>query len=224
MDDVASLPGDELRRLADEVDDPTSVYKKIPAWRERSLVALSNTSPPLSMWAIKFEAATRDLQLPDPSLAESWDVWNFEQAMREAAAILVGAATELAQRSALNTGPVAPDAVRDAIANVLAEHVKSYDLPDVCVGLGLADGEGGEAFSSKRVYVKSRLLQRRGDELLAIGESVVEEYGDQDLLTILARFRQERGSHASPGCCPDRRETHPTDRLGWCTASLESRP
>jgi hypothetical protein len=191
--------GDELRSLADEVADPTAVYKNLPAWREKSIVALSKAASELSVWATEFEVTSRDLALPDPALAESWDVWQFEESVRKAAAVLVGAASELDRRSAPDSGPVSPDAVRNAIAETLAEHAKSYDLPGICVGLGLAPGDGSEAFSSKRVYVKSRLLPKRGDELIAIGQSVIDEYGDSELGAILDRFREQRGIHSSPG-------------------------
>lgn len=200
MVDYSAFPtGDAIRSLAAEVDHPISAYKSIPAWRTRSLVALSNGPPDIAKWATQFEEATQNLTLPDPALAESWDVWQFEESVRTAAAILIGVATELDQRSTRDRGAVVPERVRDAISNSLAEHVKAYDLPEICVGLGLAPGEGSDAFSSKRVYVKSRLLQKRGEELLAIGQAVVEEYGDQGLIEILQRFRSQRGTHASPG-------------------------
>jgi len=109
-------PGDDIRALAAEVENPTAAYKTIPAWRERSLVALSGI--PDSLWAIQFDVATRDLGLPDPQHAESWDVWQFEESIRGAAALLVGAATELDRRAAMDNQPVAPDAIRDAIANL----------------------------------------------------------------------------------------------------------
>ena len=192
-------PGDALRSLAEEVADPTTVYKKIPAWRERSLVELSNARPALSVWAIQFDAATRALTPPDPALAESWDVWEFEESVRKAAAVLIGAAAELDQRSTRGGGTVAPEALRNAIAEALAQHVKSYDLPEICVGFGLAPGDGAEAFSSKRVYVKSRLLSKRGDALIAMGQSVIDEYGDSELGDILDRYREQAGRNASPG-------------------------
>jgi hypothetical protein len=195
----ALRPGEVLRRLADEVADPIAAYKNIPAWREQSIVALSHAAHDLSLWAIQFEAATRELSLPDPALAESWDAWQFEESVRKAAALLVGAAAELDQRSTRDSASVAPEAVRNAIAESLAEHVKAYDLPDICVGLGLAPGAGADAYSSKRVYVKSRLLQKRGEELIAIGQAVIDEYGDSQLDALLDRFREQRGVHASPG-------------------------
>jgi hypothetical protein len=77
--------------------------------------------------------------------------------------------------------------------------VKSYDLPGVCVGLGLQAGNESEAFSSKRVYVKSRLIEKRGDDLLEIGQMVRDDYGDIELGDLLQRFRAQRGIHASPG-------------------------
>jgi hypothetical protein len=185
--------------LAEEVVDPTAIYKSISAWRERSLVALSHATPSLALRAIEFEAATRELTLPDPELPESWDVWQFEESVRKAAAILVGAAAELDRQAAIANGPVTPDAVRNAIASALAEHVKSYDLPGICVGLGLSAGDESEAFSSKRVYVKSRLIEKRGDDLLEIGRMVMDDYGDVELGDLLQRFRAQLGIHASPG-------------------------
>ena len=45
---------------------------------------------------------------------------------------------------------VLPVTLREAIAEAIAGNVKSYDVPAVCVGLGLAPGEDSDAFRSKR--------------------------------------------------------------------------
>jgi hypothetical protein len=37
------------------------------------------------------------------------------------------------------------DTLRDHISGILASHVKSYNLPEVCIKLGLEQGEAEEA-------------------------------------------------------------------------------
>jgi abortive infection Abi-like protein len=195
----ASTSGDQLRQLAAEMENPVDAYKSVASWRERSLAALSHAPSDLSLSALHFEASTRDLRLPDPQLAESWDVWDFEESVRKAAAILIGAAADLDQHVRQSQASVSPDALRNAIADTLANNVKAYDLPGIGIGLGLTPGEGADAYRSKRVYVKSRLLQKRGDELIELGEMIIEEYGDPDLRRIVARFREQRAGYVSPG-------------------------
>lgn len=81
--------------------------------------------------------------------------------------------------------------LRDAIADAVAENVKAYDVPDVCVDLlGLdppADGYD-TAFSSKRVYVRTRLLKKSVAELEAIARTAIDEYGDDDLEQLVAQL------------------------------------
>jgi hypothetical protein len=192
-------PGDLLRTLADEVAKPIESYRALPAWRVRCLQALSNAPAGLSLWTTRFEAASQELSLPDPALAESWDVWQFEEAVREAAAVLVAAAVALDEQYA-RFHPVTPATLRSTIADTLAVHVKAYDLAEVCIGLGLDPcREGENPFSSKRAYVQSRLLRKMGDDLARIAQAVVDEYGDAELTEMLTRWSAERGLAASPG-------------------------
>ncbi len=45
--------------------------------------------------------------------------------------------------------------LRQLIASVISVH-KSYTVPGICTGYGLADGTNEEAFSSKSKYVMQR--------------------------------------------------------------------
>jgi very-short-patch-repair endonuclease len=65
--------------------------------------------------------------------------------------------------------------LREAIADALYP-VRSYDLPEVCQSFGLAQGEGQEAFASKRGYVRSRISGYNQDQLLELGTRVVESH------------------------------------------------
>jgi hypothetical protein len=51
--------------------------------------------------------------------------------------------------------------LREGIANVLSDTVKAYDIPDVCVALGMDPAKDGEsAWGSKAVYVRSKLMNK----------------------------------------------------------------
>ena len=57
------------------------------------------------------------------------------------------------------------ETLRDRIAEAIAGGVKAYNVPVACVRLGIQDSvkesDGTEAFGSKRMYVKNRLLSLR---------------------------------------------------------------
>jgi very-short-patch-repair endonuclease len=81
--------------------------------------------------------------------------------------------------------------LRNAIANAIAENVKSYNVEDVCVhvlGLPPAGPDAGDPFNSKRVYVRSRLIRRSVAELEAIARKVIDEYGDEALEALVAQL------------------------------------
>lgn len=61
----------------------------------------------------------------------------------------------------------------NAIASLLATEVKAQNLPTVCVGFGLADGTGDDAFRGKARYVATRLEGKSLAELVAIGAAVL---------------------------------------------------
>lgn len=71
------------------------------------------------------------------------------------------------------------EALRDHIAEAIAVNVKAYNVPAACVRLGIQDsveeGDDSEAFGSKRMYVKSRLLSLNRADLLGVAETVLRE-------------------------------------------------
>ncbi|MGW3600408.1 hypothetical protein [Streptomyces sp. NPDC005167] len=85
--------------------------------------------------------------------------------------------------------PVTPAELREAISGTLALHVKSYDLAAACVHLGLAPQQSGEdPFTSKRLYVRARLQDKKLPELTALARQVISEYGDDDLRRLYERL------------------------------------
>jgi hypothetical protein len=91
---------------------------------------------------------------------------------------------------------VTPLVLRDAIAEALWLHVRAQDLAEVCVYLGLEPkGDYEDPFTSKRGYVRSRLLAKSLDELAELARKVVAQFGDQDLGRILERL----GAHGVTG-------------------------
>lgn len=90
------------------------------------------------------------------------------------------------------------DSLREQIAQAVAV-AKAYDLPAICVSLGIqgAEGEGDEqdAFSSKRLYVRRRILSWSETDLLALAERVLREFPSDQLadtvseMTIHSEFR-----------------------------------
>jgi hypothetical protein len=81
--------------------------------------------------------------------------------------------------------------LRDAIANAIAENVKAYDVADVCVhllGLDPPASAYDDPMSSKRVYVRSRLIHKSVEELEVIARAVIDEYGDDDLEQLVAQL------------------------------------
>jgi hypothetical protein len=92
--------------------------------------------------------------------------------------------------------PVSRLAVRDAICEALWENVKAQDLAEVCVHLGLeprADSE--DPFSSKRTYVRRRLLNTPINQLVKLARTIIAEFDAPDLATLLERL----GAHGVAG-------------------------
>ena len=80
--------------------------------------------------------------------------------------------------------------LRNEIAETLAEWEKAYDLPDVCVALGLEHGTEEEAFSSKRAYVRTCTKTKNLSELVELGEKLLERYPELEKLeNMIARFK-----------------------------------
>jgi len=70
--------------------------------------------------------------------------------------------------------------LREAIADAIADNKKAYNVPTICTALGLVSGDSNEAFSSKRVYVRSRIITKSIGELVDLGEKLLERYPDAD--------------------------------------------
>jgi hypothetical protein len=88
-----------------------------------------------------------------------------------------------------------PADLRDAIAEALWSHTKSYELKGVCDGLGMPpERDDAWSFNSKRVYVRQRLAGVPIAELLRIAGGVVDEFGDADLESIIAGSNGIRGT------------------------------
>ena len=75
-----------------------------------------------------------------------------------------------------------PHVLRAAIADSIADHLKSYDVAAYCVSLGLAPAaENEDPFRSKRVYVGSRLNDLQLTELVRLGQRLLSEWDDPHL-------------------------------------------
>lgn len=66
--------------------------------------------------------------------------------------------------------------LRTEIANAISDH-KAYDVPGVCVRLGLEGGNSSEAFNSKFRYAMSRLVSLPAEDLLAMAKTLLQEVG-----------------------------------------------
>ncbi|MET3821295.1 hypothetical protein ACVK00_000207 [Burkholderia sp. PvR073] len=76
------------------------------------------------------------------------------------------------------------DTLREYIARAVAA-AKAYEIPDACVRLGIQqaveDGDAQEAFNSKRLYVRHRILTWSEQALLDLAMRVLREYPSDDL-------------------------------------------
>jgi hypothetical protein len=92
--------------------------------------------------------------------------------------------------------------LRDRIAGAIAGEVKSYDVPTVCVKVGIQNtvdaGDASEANSSKRVYVKKRILVLDKAPLLQIAKKILEEYSAPALAEIVTEMSSDPTARVSP--------------------------
>lgn len=83
------------------------------------------------------------------------------------------------------------DTLREQIAQAIAA-AKAYEVPDVCVRLGIqqavADSDAQEAFGSKRMYVRRRILSWDEADLLTLAARVLREYASEDLENTLSEM------------------------------------
>lgn len=91
-----------------------------------------------------------------------------------------------------STPPALVRDLRDQIINVISNY-KAYDVPAVATRVGLAEGDGQEAFSSKARYVKVRLEALPAAEVLKIGRALVQEDEDFALLEAVRKIEEVAG-------------------------------
>jgi hypothetical protein len=90
------------------------------------------------------------------------------------------------------TAPAIPlDTLRERIAMAIAS-AKAYDVPAACVRLGIQASEGAddsqEAFRSKRLYVRHRILTWNEADLLALAQRVLHEYAAAELADLISEM------------------------------------
>lgn len=90
--------------------------------------------------------------------------------------------------------PTAPPKKADlvaAVAAMIAEKVKSYDVADLCDGLGMPihPDPSADPFRSKRVYVSSRLQRTDVDNVVSVARRLLDEYDGPELAALLQRYR-----------------------------------
>lgn len=85
---------------------------------------------------------------------------------------------------------ISPRQLRDAIAEAVWRHFKSYEVEELCVGLGLdqSTGEWDDPHKSKRTYVLRRIARKNTGELLALARKILAKTGDSELCRVIAVF------------------------------------
>lgn len=88
------------------------------------------------------------------------------------------------QESLVTPSVIPLDTLREQIAQAVAA-AKAYEVPDACVRLGIQQAveevDAQEAFSSKRLYVRRRILSWNEADLLDLATRVLREYPSEDL-------------------------------------------
>jgi len=79
--------------------------------------------------------------------------------------------------------------LRNSLADVTARE-KAYNVPALCVRLGLEAGNESEAMRSKFRYASARLASVPGDGLIAIARLLLEEEHDFGLAELLAKVSE----------------------------------
>lgn len=86
----------------------------------------------------------------------------------------------------------------EEIACTLAASVKAYNIPAVSEAFGLAPGESGEAFGSKRAYLSKRLVGRSKEQLIELAIKVQETYPSDLLQCAIEEFDPTQPFRISP--------------------------
>ncbi|MEJ1961072.1 MAG: hypothetical protein WDO56_05785 [Gammaproteobacteria bacterium] len=92
---------------------------------------------------------------------------------------------------------IVPEELRKRVAEALAVAVKSYQLPERAVRLGLAAGTAEEANRSKRLYVLNRIDNWKLPQLLKLASSIVEEYDCAELSDYVSELTTHGGQRVS---------------------------
>jgi hypothetical protein len=79
--------------------------------------------------------------------------------------------------------------LRTEIANAIADF-KAYDVPGVCTRLGLADGDGSEAYNSKYKYAMSRLSAVPVEDLVPMAKKLLLEVTGYRLSEQVAKLEE----------------------------------
>jgi hypothetical protein len=75
-----------------------------------------------------------------------------------------------------------PNELRNAIADVLRSNTKAYETEGACDSLGMPPAsDGADPWTSKIVYVRSRLIRCPREELFEVARKVIDEYGGNEL-------------------------------------------
>ncbi len=82
---------------------------------------------------------------------------------------------------------VKPEDLRSALAAAVSD-LKSYEVPDECVRLGLAAGDEAEAFGSKYRYVMKRLRPLDIRQLMETARKFLDQYRSEPLEEVLGSF------------------------------------
>jgi len=102
--------------------------------------------------------------------------------------------------SSIKLPAVSFETLRRLIPVVLHE-VKAYNLPRVCMQLGIQSsvlpGDETEAHSSKKSYVSSRIVDWSDDALVELARKVLHKYPDEDLKEALAELTDHRQHRVS---------------------------
>ncbi len=79
--------------------------------------------------------------------------------------------------------------LRTEIANAIADY-KAYDVPGVCLRLGLAEGESAEAFNSKYKYAMSRLVAVPAEDILRMAKLLLQDVTSYRLSEQVAKMEE----------------------------------
>jgi very-short-patch-repair endonuclease len=78
--------------------------------------------------------------------------------------------------------------LREAIAQIIADEEKAYDIVEMCKFFGLQTEKGGDPWYSKRQYVLSLIKPHSENFLIELAERVIEHYDTDELRIVLSRF------------------------------------